>query len=428
MGILDFIKGGVREMMIARPDDKKDLLVYKHPDGTIPMYSQLTVDADEAAVFFRDGSIVGVLRSAGVGQRHTLSAQNIPFLSNAVDALTGGNIFTTDLFFVTTRPIYEQQFGGELGLMEDPLLGEMIAPRIFGNFAFEITDPATFIMKFVGLKQAGNNDQVLGWVRGLFMNSVRTVMGQVLIEQQTSMLQLMAMQQTLAERFTHSAPDLNAIGCRILQMGQFNLNLADEDKQRLQEAQSEIGVAKRAARVANIGVAQAAAEAQQKQFGLDQTFQQDARYVNQLAGSYQNYAAGQALIGAGKGMAEGGGAGGAGGDGGNAMLGGASLGVGIAMAQQLARGVMGAGSGPVGGAGPGPTAGGPAPSTGGAEAKGPGPVMCPGCAKQVAPGKFCAECGTSLVPKKRVCPSCGVEGAPNARFCAECGTAFAQEA
>ncbi len=415
MGIIDFIKGGVREMMIARPDDKKDLLVYKHPDTSIPMYSQLTVDADEAAVFFRDGAIVGVLRSAGVGQRHTLSAQNIPFLSHAVDSLTGGNIFVTDLFFVTTRPIYEQQFGGELGVMEDPLLGEMITPRIFGNFAFEITDPAPFIMKFVGLKQAGTNDQVLGWVKGLFMNSVRTVMGQVLVEQQTSMLQLMAMQQSLAERFTQSAPDLNAIGCRIVQVGQFNLNLADEDKARLQEAQSEIGTAKRAARVANIGVAQAAAEAQQKQFALDQTFNQDSRYVNQLAGSYQNYAAGQALIGAGKGMAEGGG-----GDGG-AMVGGASLGVGFAMAQQLARGAIMSPGGAPAAANPG-MGGAPSP------ASTPGLVTCPGCAKQVAPGKFCAECGVSLAPKKRKCSSCGIEGAPNARFCAECGTAFAQEA
>ncbi|MDB4989873.1 MAG: hypothetical protein JWN04_5051, partial [Myxococcaceae bacterium] len=36
MGIFDFITNGVRELMIARPDDKKDLIVWKHPDPTIP--------------------------------------------------------------------------------------------------------------------------------------------------------------------------------------------------------------------------------------------------------------------------------------------------------------------------------------------------------------------------------------------------------
>src|SRR4029077_13620003 len=49
MGIMDFVKGGVREMMIARPDNLKHLVVYKHPDQNVPMYSQLTVDSDECA-------------------------------------------------------------------------------------------------------------------------------------------------------------------------------------------------------------------------------------------------------------------------------------------------------------------------------------------------------------------------------------------
>ena len=61
MGVFDFVKNGVREMMIARPDSLKALIVYKHPDQNFPMYSQLTVDSDECAVFFKDGQVVGVL-------------------------------------------------------------------------------------------------------------------------------------------------------------------------------------------------------------------------------------------------------------------------------------------------------------------------------------------------------------------------------
>jgi len=36
MGIMSFIKGGVAELGIARPDSAKDYWVYKHPDQTIP--------------------------------------------------------------------------------------------------------------------------------------------------------------------------------------------------------------------------------------------------------------------------------------------------------------------------------------------------------------------------------------------------------
>ena len=68
MGIADWFKRGVSEMMIARPDDAKSHVVWKHPDPTIPMKSQLTVEADEMAVFFRDGKAIATL---GPG-RHTL--------------------------------------------------------------------------------------------------------------------------------------------------------------------------------------------------------------------------------------------------------------------------------------------------------------------------------------------------------------------
>lgn len=393
MGIFDFITNGVRALMIARPDSQKQRIVFKHPDPTIPSHAQLTVDADEAAVFLRDGAIVGVLRALGAGQRHTLTTENIPFLDQVVDKFTGANVFMTDLYFVTLRPIYDQQFGGELGMIEDPLLGEMITPRIHGTFSFQISEPVAFLLKYVGLTSPGDNDDVLRWVKGLLLNSIRSVMGQVLVEQQTSMLQLMAMQQTLALRFAQTAPDLADIGCRILTVGEFNVNISEDDRNRLVAAQSQIATAKRAARTAHIGIAQAAAEAQQRQFELDQRYQQDARYVQNLAGNYANYASGQALIGAGEGFAQGG-------TGDGAAGAAASLGVGFALANQLARG-LGNDS---------PT---PVPQ-----------IACPACKKQVPQGRFCSECGGSLAPVKRACSACGNEGAAGARFCASCGTAF----
>ena len=80
MGIIDFVKGGVREMMVARPDAQKNLIVYKHPDGNIPTYSRLTIDMDECAVFFKSGSPPTVA-ALGPG-RYPLSTENIPFLNN----------------------------------------------------------------------------------------------------------------------------------------------------------------------------------------------------------------------------------------------------------------------------------------------------------------------------------------------------------
>ena len=398
MGILDFVKKGVQEMMIHRPDDKKGLIVYKHPENTIPNHAQLTVDADEAAVFFRDGAFVGVLRTAGAGQRHTLSSENIPFLGSILDKFTGGGIFVTDLYFVTMKPMYDQGFGGPLGYMEDPMLGEMVTPRIFGRYSFQIVDPARFIVGYTGLTNIRSNDQVLAWVKDTMMRSAKQVVGTLCVSQQKSLLQLMPMQEEIGKALEQNAPDLTNIGLKVLQISDFTINLDDADEARLKDAQSEIGAAKRGVRIAQ-------AEAQARQFKLDQDLAQDTKYTGLAGGDFTRAAAGKAMIGAGEGMAKGGGAGG--GD----VMAGAGMGVGMGMAGAM----MGAFQQP------GRTM--QQQQQHGQAAAG-GQIQCGACGAACPPGKFCASCGTSLAPTPRVCGGCNHENGPTSKFCANCGTPF----
>ena len=86
---MGFFKSGFRELAIARPDEAKGFVVWKHPDKTIPMKAQITVEPDEVVLFFRDGKFVGQL---GTG-RHTAETSNIPFLGQLVDWGTGGNLW-----------------------------------------------------------------------------------------------------------------------------------------------------------------------------------------------------------------------------------------------------------------------------------------------------------------------------------------------
>jgi membrane protease subunit (stomatin/prohibitin family) len=396
MGVFDFVKSGVREMMIARPDGFKNLIVYKHPDQNVPMYSQLTVDSDECAVFFRDGRVVGVLPPGRV----TLQSQNIPFLNALVTNYTGGQVLIAEVFFVKTTPVRSVPFGGPIGEMPDPLLGELVTPRIFGEMSVVVFDPVRFIVGYSGQAASGDNDAILGWIKGLFMNGVKTTLGELCENEGKSLLQAVSLTTKLGAAFIAHAPDLNDIGVRVLQVGQFNINFNDQDHHRLQAAQAEIAKAQREVRVKQIAVAGAAADAQSKQFGLDQQFNQDSRYVKELAGSYQGYAAAQALIGAGKGMAD------HGVGGGIAGLG-AQMAVGLGMGNAMAGGMV-----------PPPA---PAPtfSPGGTQ------VTCGKCGAKQPGGKFCADCGAALVAQKKFCSGCGVELIPGAKFCANCGTGAA---
>jgi membrane protease subunit (stomatin/prohibitin family) len=403
MGVFDFVKSGVQEMMIARPDALKHLIVYKHPDQNVPMYSQLTVDSDECAVFFKDGRVVGVLPPG----RHTLQSQNIPFLNSLITSYTGGNVFIAEIYFVKTAPVRSVPFGGPIGEMIDPMTAEQVCPRIFGEMSVVVTDPVRFVVGYVGQAAAGDNDAVLQWIKGLFMNGVKTTLGELCENEGKSLINAVSLTQKLAAAFVAHAPDLNDIGVRILQVGQFNLNFSEEERARLVAANKEIAVAQREVKKKQIAVAGAAADAQAKQFELDQKYQQDARYVQNLAGNYSNYAAGQAMMGAGQGMAEHGVGGGVAGIG-------AQMAIGVGMGNAMAGAYQGQPQFTPQGAQP---AAAPSFSPGGTQ------VTCSKCNTKQPGGKFCAECGNTLVVQKKFCTGCGQE--VGGKFCANCGTASA---
>jgi membrane protease subunit (stomatin/prohibitin family) len=395
MGVFDFVRNGVREMMVARPDSQKSLIVYKHPDQNVPMYSQLTVDSDECAVFFRDGRVVGVLPPGRV----TLQTDNIPFLNSLVTSYTGGQVFIAEVFFVKTSPVRSVPFGGPIGDMLDPLTGEQVQPRIFGEMSVVVVDPVRFIVGYSGQAAAGDNDAVLAWIKGLFMNGVKTTLGELCDSEGKSLLQAVSLTSRLAAAFVAHAPDLADVGVKILQVGQFNINFSEDDRQRLVTANAEIAKAQRQVRVKQIEVAGSAADAQARQFQLDQQFGQDSRYVKELAGSYQAYAAGQAVMGAGKGMAEHGVGGGV------AALG-AQMAVGMGVGNAMSGGLVQ----------PSPA---PTFSPGGTQ------VACGKCGAKQPGGKFCAECGSPLVAQKKFCSGCGTELGANAKFCPNCGSSAA---
>lgn len=418
MGIIDFVKGGVQKMMILRPDSQKDKVVYKHPDQTFPFWSQLTVDSDEVCLFFKDGQYRGVL---GAG-RHTLDTQNIPFLGMLVDKFTGGNVFVSELFFVTTSPIYGQGFGGPIGSMRDPELDIRVNPRVFGTYSFRIVDPVRFVVEF-WRQRAGDPESALQWVRDQLVMGVKSTLTTLLRSAELTMMDLGSAGPDVAKAVVQSCPDLANIGVQVLEIAKLNINLSDEDQARIDEFQDQIVQAKLDARKAKISIDRAAAEAQARQYALDQEFANRARYMNQLdMGRYQQFAAAEATMGLGQGLAKGG-EGAQAGVMGAQMAAGMGLGAGMMMGQapmhaappgypaQYPMGMpqqpyapqpqplphqyqqqyapqAGWGSAPAGGPGPAPQQPTQGPGV-------PAGAPCPKCGT-TSPGRFCSNCGTQL--------------------------------
>jgi hypothetical protein len=422
MGILDFVKSGVREMMIARPEDNGDL-IYKHPDRTIPMFAQCTVRADEWAVFAKEGRPAGTL-DAG---RHTLSAASIPFLSNLIDSVTGGNILLSELFFVKRTP-FPMRFGGSLGNMIDPMTQIRIRGRCHGELLLRVENPEKMIYGYFGMRDFQNHPDIFNWLTDRFFMTVKSTLGKVAHDQRRSLIDVMDLTEDLGNSFVQNCQALNDVGVRIAQVTKLEIDVPEEDLKRFDEMRQkvaeqmvglqadEIGIQRAALQAqaeaarAQVGVQTAGYQAQAAQFKMDQQYQQDARYVQNLAGSYQGFAAGEAMRGAGQGMAQGGGATGNAG----AM---AQLGMGVGIANAYAQGAMA--QGPQFNTGGAPRVGVPGAPAAGVVAV----VACGSCGAQVPNGKFCAECGSPVqAAGPKHCTGCAAELAPNAKFCAECGT------
>ena len=364
------------------------------------MYSQLTVDSDACALFFKDGTYQGYLNPG----RHTLQSQNIPFLNNLVTSFTGGDVFIAEIYFVKMQPVRGLPFGGPLESMEDPLLGEFVTPRIFGEFSLQVTDPVKFVVGYHGQAAgAQDNDVILSWIKGKFFMSVKTVIGQVCSQQQKSLLNLGGMTQDLAAAIVQ-----RPTATRSASRSSSSETSTSTSAPTISSSSSATRTGARGGQARRPGIAADTAKA--KQFELDQKFGQDARYVQQLAGNWQNYAAGSAMMGAGQGMAQGGGDSGVAGLGADGRRHGHSGMMHRAprrRATVLTAGCAARRAGRVahgrGGQGPVPEVQRSGPrrqvlSRGGGALAAPAKKFCSGCGTDMAGAKFCANCGTPAGP------------------------------
>jgi membrane protease subunit (stomatin/prohibitin family) len=372
---------------IAVPDDRKNQIVFKWPDVRIRKFTRAIVDADELALFINTGQVVGTM---GPG-RHQIDAQELPFLGMFIDAATGGNAYRAELYFVGTREYPGFTFGGRIDDVQDPQTGMIVTLRVFGDYSLQVKDPAALITNLVGTVDVENNERVAGWVSDQLLKVMRTAVTTQIVRNGWPILGLSAYTPDIEKAVIEAGNNqLVTYGVALVRMGNFDVNLSEAD------------------------------EAQLKNLAKDTAY-------SRLAGGFNQYAAGEMALGAGQGMAKGGG-----GDSGAFMA------VGLGLGGQLAGGVGGQGfagqPGPVpppapgfagGGAGfaPGAT---PAAS---APAAPPATVTCPGCqSAQPAGAKFCALCGAGLPAPAGHCSACGTDNAPGARFCANCGQAVGPKA
>jgi membrane protease subunit (stomatin/prohibitin family) len=384
---------------IAVPDDRKGQIVFKWPDITIRRFTRAIVNADEMAMFVNTGQVV---QTMGPG-RHQIDANELPGLGSIIDAVSGGNAYRAELYFVGTREYTGFKFGGRVDDVQDPRTGLVVTLRVFGDYAMHVADPIRLVTNLTSTVDVTDNDRIAGWVSDQLLKVLRTHVTTQILRNGWPILGLMAYSAEIEQATIEAANgQLAAYGVGVTRMGNFDINLSPEDEQQL------------------------------KQLAKDTSY-------SQLAGGFQNYAQGEMALGAGQGMAKGGGAA----DG--AFLGaGFGLASGMGMQQAAAQqaqmqaaqqAAQQQGMPPYGGQQQAPYGQPPQGQPGGAPpAQQPPPTQVsapqaaagPACANCQAanPGgaRFCMGCGQPLAPVVAHCTECGTELPAGAHFCAGCGT------
>jgi len=372
---------------IAVPDDRKGQIVFKWPDITIRRFTRAIVNADEMALFVNTGQVV---QTIGPG-RHQIDANELPGLGVVIDSITGGNAYRAELYFVGTREYTGFKFGGRVDDVQDSRTGLVVTLRVFGDYAMRVTDPVRLITNMTATVDVTDNERIAGWVSDQLLKVLRTHVTTQIIRNSWPILGLMAYSAELEQATIEAANgQLVAYGVQLTRMGNFDVNLSPEDEKQL------------------------------KQLAKDTSY-------SQLAGGFQNYAAGEMALGAGQGMAQGGGA-----------TDGAFLGAGFGLASafgaqqvqaqqaaqaQAAQQAAAQHGVPYGQGGPGGPQYGGQPQGGPPPQQAPSGAVCASCqAPNPAGAKFCMGCGQALAPAVQHCTECGTELPPSAHFCSGCGT------
>ena len=371
-----------RREFIAAPDSSKGQIVFKWPDQNIRKFSKAIVEPDAVAIFMSQGQVMGVLPPG----RHTLDAQELPFLGMFVDWASGGNAFKAEIYFVGAREFPNFRFGGRLDEVQDPQTGLVVTLRAFGEYALRVVEPQRLILNLVGTVDVTNNESIAGWVAQQLLKVTRTTVTTQLMSGAWPILGLSVHSPEIEISALRAAnAELADYGLSITRLGNLDVNLDDDDNARLKKLAG------------------------------------DTAY-SRLAGGFLQAAQAEALQGAGQGMAQGGGAV-------TPMF----LGAGLGMANQMmqapaqappvppppAPGFAGGGQGYA--PAPQPPAQAPPPPAPAAQAPAPAAtIACGNCDNQVRAGaKFCDSCGT---PMQKHCTNCNADLSATAKFCAECGT------
>src|SRR5262245_19560595 len=148
MGLGSWIGGQFIDIIEWTEPTQNEILAHRFTrhKNEIKNGAKLIVREGQAAGFVKEGQLADV-KLPGM---YTLDTHNFPILSTILGWKYGfGSPFKCEVYFISTRQWTDQKWGTQNPIMyRDPEFGP-VRLRAFGNYAFKVTDPGTFLKELV---------------------------------------------------------------------------------------------------------------------------------------------------------------------------------------------------------------------------------------------------------------------------------------
>ncbi len=224
MGLRDWVSGQFIDIIEWTEPSQNEILAHRFTrhKNEIKNGAKLIVREGQAAVFVKEGQLADV-KLPGM---YTLDTNNMPILSTILGWKYGfESPFKCEVYFISTRQWTNQKWGTQNPIMfRDPEFGP-VRLRAFGNYAFKVTDPGTFLKELVATDPSFELYEISAQFRNVIVSRFIDALGSSKIP----MLDLAGNYEKVSKvALERIAPEMAKMGVSLTQFFVENISLPPE--------------------------------------------------------------------------------------------------------------------------------------------------------------------------------------------------------